>query len=107
MEILSELFKQHRTALLIILGVHSFAIWFFNNVATTLVGEMAAPGANATESYKYWFRVLNRLVGNKQRANSTSIENSPNFLPAVEKLLAQHGLQLPAPSQAADAPPRA
>jgi len=106
MEILAELFKQHRNVILILMLLSSLGTWVFNNVVTVLVGELQAPTATSTEKYKYWFRVLNKFVGNKQRANSTSIENSPNFLPAVEKLLAQHGLQLPpAPLAGSDAPP--
>lgn len=95
MDLLAELFKEHRNTLIILMLASSASTWFFNNVATALVGNLPAPTATSTPEYRYWFSVANQLVGNKQRAKSTSIENSPNFAPAVQKLLSQYGVALP------------
>jgi hypothetical protein len=106
MEILSQIFKNHPYIVPLLMLVSSAGTWLFNNVVTTMVAELPAPGDKSTEKYRYWFRVANKFVGNKQRAENTSIENSPNFLPAVQKLLAVYGLQLPTPlPQAPSAPP--
>lgn len=114
MEILSELFKQHRTALLILMAMAAVATWLVNNVITALVQNLPAPTATSTEKYKYWFKVANTIIGNLARAKNTSIENSPNFWPAVERVFALHGIPLPpalqlpaAPPQVSDAPPSA
>lgn len=111
MEILSQIFKNHPYIVPLLMLASSAGTWLFNNVITTMVAELPAPGANATEEYKYWFRVANKFVGNKQRANGSSIENSPNFAPAVQKLLAQYGVALPpealTPPPVPSAPPSA
>lgn len=108
MDLLAELFKEHRNTLIILMLASSASTWLFNNVVTILVGNLPAPTANATPEYKYWFRVANQFIGNRQRAKSTAIENSPNFAPAVQKLLAQYGVALPpeALSQVPDATPK-
>lgn len=62
--------------------------WVFTNVVTVLVSSLPAPTAQSKPGYVYWFKVANGIVGNLQRAKSTAIEQSPNFLPAVEAYLA-------------------
>lgn len=62
--------------------------WLLCTVFTVMVGALPAPTAQSTPKYVYWFKVLNVFAGMVQRGHSTAIENSPNFLPAVEKYLA-------------------
>lgn len=52
-------------------------------IASVMVGALDAPTAQSTAQYKYWFKVANQIVGNWKRANSTSLESSPNFEAAV------------------------
>lgn len=85
MEILSELFKAHRNTLLIIMLVQSLGTWFVNNKLTKIISAMPMPTKDSSPTYIFWFKFFNNLVGNELRANLPPLENSPNFLPAVEK----------------------
>jgi hypothetical protein len=72
-----------------ILAAHPYLLsvvgtFLLNNVVTALVSSLPAPTKDSTLRYVYWFKVLNTVIGNLQRAASTSIENSPNFQAAVE-----------------------
>jgi hypothetical protein len=60
------------------------ATWIFNNIITVMVSELPAPTKDSTAKYSYWFSVLNKIVGNWQRAKSTRLENSPNWKAAVD-----------------------
>jgi hypothetical protein len=73
------------------------ATWIFNNVITVLVSSMPAPTKDSTGKYVYWFKVLNTFIGNVRRAQSTAVENSPNWQDAVQAHLEKNGLALPAP----------
>jgi hypothetical protein len=57
--------------------------WLFNNIITVLVSELPAPTKDSSAKYAYWFKVLNTIIGNLKRAQSTAIENSPNWQAAV------------------------
>lgn len=59
----------------------------------TMIGALPAPTKDSSAFYTYLFKVLNSLAFNFHRAASTAIENSPNFLPAVEKYIAQLGTE--------------
>jgi len=63
--------------------------WIFNNIVTVIVSSLPAPSDTSSARYVFWFKVLNKVVGNLQRAKSTSIENSPNWQPAVDKYIAE------------------
>ena len=52
----------------------------FNRIANSL----PAPTAGATDRYIWWFKFVNNMAGNYERAKSTRIEDSPNFIPAAE-----------------------
>jgi hypothetical protein len=62
--------------------------WLFNNVVTVLVSSLPAPTKTSSASYVYWFKVLNTIIGNVKRAQSTALENSPNWHDAVNAHLA-------------------
>lgn len=57
--------------------------WVFNNIVTVMVSSLPAPTANSTPRYVYWFKVTNSITGNLKRAQSTAIEQSPNWEAAV------------------------
>jgi len=58
--------------------------WIFNNIVTALISSMPAPTKDSTARYIYWFKVLNTFTGNVKRAQSTAIEQSPNWQAAVD-----------------------
>ena len=45
---------------------------------------LPAPTATSTSRYIFWFKFANNLARNPERSNNTSIESSPNFIPAAE-----------------------
>lgn len=49
------------------------------------VGSFDAPGKDSSAFYKFVFTFVNLLAFNFQRAKGSSIEQSPNFLPAMQK----------------------
>ena len=51
-----------------------------------LVGGMPAPTATSSTTYKWAFGSLNILASNISRAKSTTLENSPNWQAAIQKL---------------------
>lgn len=53
------------------------------------VDAFPAPTASDGKGYTFAFKFVNLLAFNFARAKGTAIENSPNFLPAVEKYLAE------------------
>lgn len=53
-----------------------------------IVGALAAPTKDSSTLYVFFFKLLNGLAFNFHRANSTAIESSPNFMPAVERYIA-------------------
>lgn len=55
------------------------AQWVWNS----FIGALAAPTAISTEEYKFWFRFLNLLAANIERAKGPKVEASPNFQDAV------------------------
>ncbi len=57
--------------------------WIFNNIITVMISSLAAPTKESSASYVYWFKVLNSITGNLKRAQSTALENSPNWQDAV------------------------
>jgi hypothetical protein len=67
---------------------HPFlATWIFNNIATVLISSLPAPSKTSSVQYLYWFKVLNTITGNLKRAQSTALENSPNWQAAVDNHL--------------------
>lgn len=56
----------------------------FNRIANAL----PAPTKDSTDKYVFWFKFVNRMAGNTQRAEEHSIESSPNFIPAAEAYVA-------------------
>jgi hypothetical protein len=63
--------------------------WVFNNIVTALISAMNAPTKDSTGRYIYWFKVLNNFTGNVRRAQSTAIEQSPNWDDAVKARIAE------------------
>lgn len=57
--------------------------WLLNNIVSAFISSMPAPTKDSTTKYVYWFKVLNTIMGNLQRAKSTAIEGSPNWNDAV------------------------
>jgi hypothetical protein len=51
------------------------------------ISSMKAPTEKSSDSYIFWFTFLNKMIGNKARAEQTAVENSPNWIPAVTKHL--------------------
>lgn len=74
-----KFFHQHQILVTIIGG----AIW------NAYVGSLAAPTATSGPGYVFLFKFSNALALNFHRAAGTSIESSPNFIPAAEKYMAQ------------------
>ncbi len=89
-------FVQHHPYI-IVSGVSGATVWLFNNVITVMVSSLPAPTKDSSPQYIYWFKVANTVVGNLQRAHGSRIEDSPNFKDAVQKYLAQNGIQAPGP----------
>jgi hypothetical protein len=58
--------------------------WIFNNIITVLITSMPAPTKDSSVKYQYWFKVLNTIIGNLKRAQSTAIESSPNYRDALK-----------------------
>lgn len=56
------------------------ATWIF----TVLVTSLPAPTKDSSTKYVYWFKVLNALAGAIHRAESTTLEHSPNFQNAMQ-----------------------
>ena len=71
--------------------VTAAATWVTNVGFSRVVSALPAPTAKSTDRYVFWFKLLNNLVGNKSRANDTSVESSPNFQDAVNLHLAKQG----------------
>jgi hypothetical protein len=79
----------------IVSAVSGATVWLFNNVITVMVSSLPAPTKDSGPKYIYWFKVANTVVGNLQRAHGSRIEDSPNFKDAVQKYLAQNGIEAP------------
>lgn len=58
---------------------------FLKAVWDAFVGSFDAPGKDSSAFYKFVFTFVNLLAFNFQRAKGSSIEQSPNFLPAMQK----------------------
>lgn len=84
MQPLIQLFHLHPYTASII------ATWIFNNIISALIGNLPAPTKDSSAKYVYWFKVLNTVIGNIKRAQSTALENSPNWQAAVEKHIAEN-----------------
>jgi hypothetical protein len=54
-----------------------------------IIGALPAPTKDSTVYYVFVFKLMNGLAFNFQRARNTSIENSPNFVPAVEQYISR------------------
>jgi hypothetical protein len=72
---------------LVLLGV--IGTWLFNNIITVLVSSLDAPTKDSSARYRYWFKVLNSVIGNVARAKSTALELSPNWQAAMDAHLAK------------------
>lgn len=62
----------------------SVLTWLFNNIVTVLISSLPAPTKTSSAQYVYWFKVANTIIGNLKRAQSTALENSPNWQAAVD-----------------------
>jgi len=69
----------------VVLGGYTVLNFAVNGVAQSL----DAPTAQSTPQYRFWFRLVNYVALNSKRANSTTIEQSPNFVPAAEAYMQQ------------------
>jgi hypothetical protein len=67
-----------------IIHAHPFALVFSWWVFSAATGSLPAPTAQSSPFYQWSFKFLNTIAANIARAYNTSIENSPNFLPAVD-----------------------
>jgi hypothetical protein len=67
--------------------------WVFNNIITVLVSSLPAPTKDSTAKYRYWFTVVNTIIGNVKRAQNHSLESSPNWQDAVDKYIQQRVLE--------------
>jgi hypothetical protein len=74
------------------------ATWVFNNIVTALISALPAPTKDSTARYVYWFKVANTITGNLKRAQSTALEDSPNWQAAIDAHLQKMGLN-PPPSE--------
>lgn len=63
---------------------HPFALVFSWWVFSAATGALPAPTAKSSPFYQWMFKFLNTIAANIARAYNTSVENSPNFLPAVD-----------------------
>jgi hypothetical protein len=88
---------------LVSVGIHIGVIvvtWLFNNVVTVMVTNLPAPTKDSTAKYQYWFKVVNKIVGNLKRAEDSAIEDSPNWQDAADKYvqkLIDEGVLVPGP----------
>lgn len=57
-----------------------------NNVATAFVGSFPAPTKDSSPKYIFWFKFSNTVIGNIKRAQSTALEQSPNFQDVKAKI---------------------
>lgn len=67
--------------------------FFVNYVWSAMIGALEAPTAQSSSSYKFWFKFLNGLAANIARAKNTSVESSPNWVPAVKQVIASPAAQ--------------
>jgi hypothetical protein len=58
--------------------------WLFNNIVTALISALPAPTKDSSGQYVFWFKAANNICGNLKRAQSTAIEQSPNWQAAIE-----------------------
>lgn len=69
--------------------VSAVGTWLLNNVVSALISSLPAPTKDSSMQYVYWFKVLNTIIGNVKRAQSTALEQSPNWEDAIQKHLAK------------------
>lgn len=82
----SEIFQAHPYL------ASAVATWIFNNIVTNAITSLPAPTKDSTAKYVWFFKFSNAiLAGNIKRAQSTAVENSPNFQDAVQKLNGGNG----------------
>lgn len=81
MSTIVSMFLQHQV-------LYTFAL---STIWTALISSLSAPTKDSGALYVFFFKFLNAVAGNIQRAKNTSIESSPNFQHAVEKLLPKEG----------------
>jgi len=79
MNFIWDLIVQHQVVVTATITAYLGRI--FNNAITSL----EAPTEESSGSYIFWFTFLNKMIGNDKRAEKTAVENSPNWIPAVEK----------------------
>lgn len=69
---------------------HKVAIWLGGYyVLSAFTGSLPAPTAKSGMFYQFFFKFCNTLGANIARAYSTTLEHSPNFESAVDKLKQQ------------------
>jgi len=61
--------------------------WFAAGIVTAFVGLMPAPTKDSTRRYVLAFKLANGFIGNLARARSTSLESSPNWHDAVDRII--------------------
>lgn len=68
---------------------YPFAILGVKAVWSAFADAFPAPTEKSGPGYRFAFAFINLLAFNFARAKGTSIENSPNFVAAAEKYLAE------------------
>lgn len=63
---------------------HPFALVLSWWVFSAAVGSLPAPTKDSSRFYQWFYPFANTLGANLARAFNTKVENSPNFLPAVD-----------------------
>ena len=68
-------------------------------IVSAFVGALPAPRAQSTQIYLFAYKFANTLGGNLTRAFATKVEGSPNWQPAVQKVINGSGLTPIPPSR--------
>jgi hypothetical protein len=63
-----------------------FSTFVVTSVWSAFISALPAPQTNSGMPYQFFFKFANYLAANISRANSTKVENSPNFQSAVNAL---------------------
>lgn len=58
--------------------------WVFSAAVGAMPAPSKEPGKESSAFYQWLYMFLNTIAANIARAYSTKVENSPNFLPAVD-----------------------
>jgi hypothetical protein len=75
------------------------SMWTALNIAfNRIANSLPAPTAQDSSRYVFWFKFINNLALNTERArNNARIEDSPNFVAAAENYMRQKLIGYPTP----------